>query len=104
MFHRRDKSKYGCKIVEKLDNTGGEDIYEEYIFVERRVYGKNLSLDYITLQYSHEHVDGENVDFQTFIDVKSEFLRVALRNILSDVKTFSVHADKPEVNLLTDLL
>lgn len=37
-----DRKSYGHKLVEQLDRTDDEDVYEEYIFVERRKYGRLL--------------------------------------------------------------
>ncbi len=39
---RWDRKSYGHKLVEQLDKTDDEDVYEEYIFVERRKYGRLL--------------------------------------------------------------
>lgn len=39
---RWDRKSFGHKLVEQLDKTDDEDVYEEYIFVERRKYGRLL--------------------------------------------------------------
>ncbi len=44
MRYRIDRKNYGYKLVESLDNADDKDVYEEYIFVERRKYGMLFSL------------------------------------------------------------
>ena len=40
MCSRWDRKNYGLKLVESLDKEfNGEDVYEEYVFIERRKYG-----------------------------------------------------------------
>lgn len=39
LFSRWDKGGYGTMLVAQLNKAEDEDLYEEYIFVERRKYG-----------------------------------------------------------------
>ena len=47
MVCRWDKHGYGLKLVERLDDAEDEDLYEEYIFIERRKYGMLFETDNI---------------------------------------------------------
>ncbi|KAJ5713146.1 ATPase AAA-type core [Penicillium malachiteum] len=74
-----DKEACKYKIAESVDTSGGLDDYAECAFVVR------------------ERVDRNSEEVMPYVDIKSEGLRAALREVLHEIKAMNLMEDKPSI-------
>ena len=92
-----DTATFKYKLAESPQKlSGGKDDWEEYLFIERRQFGSLIP--HTTMLMLMKPLDKKNVNFSTFLDIKSEVLRDILREVLKDVRGVNLREDKPTVS------